>query len=385
MTTVESFVLALVAVLVIALVIQRRLAISRAIELAGLRQDDELQRQEQRDLTAALSSATSDGLIVLDGESRVVALNLVAQSLLGAEDGVGSPLGDIAGDWALQPLVDQVLSQRSEAVDQVVMNGERAFAVRVRSAGRRSQVAAVVGLDEVTELQRLGRARRDFVANISHELRTPVTTLQVMIETLSEETLGDRAFVLDLLDKMHAQVDLLRQLTNELMDLALIESGQAPIKLVETSAAELVGEAVQALRPQAERKSVALQTTVPTELLVLADAPGIRKVLRNLIHNAIKYTPAGGRVEVCVARRQENVEFAVGDTGIGIPARDLPRVFERFYKVSRDRARGPGEVGGTGLGLAIAKHIVGAHGGQIWAESAEGKGSIFYFTLPAAD
>ena len=291
-------------------------------------------------------------------------------------------MDEIGWGYDLKPLVEQVL-QTSEAAEQTLRKGDRAFEVHVQSVGTAAKYGVLIRANEITELQKLGRARRDFVANISHELRTPVASLQLLLDTVTE-ALDDKTFVVSLLGKMHLQIDLLRQLTDELMDLALIESGQAPIKLVETRADELVKEAAEALRPQAELKGIHLNTALDSDAVVLADPQAIRKVLGNLIHNAIKFSNSGGKIQVNVSPRGENVQFSVSDTGIGIPAVDLPRVFERFYKVDRARARGADGLRGTGLGLAIAKHIVGAHGGKIWAESVEGEGSTFFFTLPAA-
>lgn len=345
--------------------------------------ENEIELTRRSDLLTAMNNATSDGFILLNKDGRIVSLNHAAHSLLGADNGVGRPLREMAWGYELAPLVEEVVLRKADSVEQIIAQGERAFSVRVHSIGARADAGVLIRLDEVTELQRLGRARREFVANISHELRTPVTSLQLLVETINAETLNDQAFLVGLLDKMHAQIDLLRQLTDELMELALIESGQAPIKFVETRALDLVNEAVDSLRPQAERKAIQVLINVDADLDVLADAQGIRKVLGNLIHNAIKFTNTGGHIEIRAARDGENVQFAIADTGIGIPARDLPRVFERFYKVDRARTRGVGELRSTGLGLAIAKHTVEAHGGKIWAESIEGKGSTFFFTLPA--
>lgn len=349
-------------------------------ELSELRQETQ---SEQGRLTA-LMDITSDGLILLDANARVVFMNDGAKSLLGVSNGLGSRLDELSWAYDLQPIVDQVM-QYDEAIGHTLVKGERTFAARVRPLDTSPNGGALIGISEITELQKLGRARREFVANISHELRTPVASLQLLADTLSEETLKDKRFSLELIGKMRAQIDLLHQLTDELMDLALIESGQAPIKLVETRADELATEAVEPLRPQAERKGIRLVIQVPAELLVLADPQGIRKVLGNLLHNAIKFTNPGGRIEIRAAARGDNVEFAVTDSGCGIAAADLARIFERFYKADRARVRGQGELRGTGLGLAIAKHTVEAHGGRIWAESVEGKGSTFYFTLPSAN
>jgi len=167
----------------------------------------------------------------------------------------------------------------------------------------------------------------------------------------------------------------------ELLELSRIESGQAPLRFNPTSPHAVIAPAVDRLRPQAERKELTITLEVPHDLpLVLVDAGRIHQVVTNLVHNAIKFTPAGGAVTVRATAEPDHVTVMVEDTGVGISARDLPRIFERFFKADRARA-----VGGTGLGLAIAKHVIQAHGGAIWAESSEGRGSRFYFTLPLAD
>ncbi len=363
---------------------RNRILAARVMRMERARREQESELAQQAALLAALNHVATDGLIVLNKYGRVISLNEVARSFLLLARGMGEPMNEIVWGPDLQSLIDQVLNQRADSLEQIVTRGERAFAVRVQAVSGAGDTRVLLRLDEVTELQRLGRARREFVANISHELRTPVTSLQLLVETMNDETLNDRTFLARLLDKMHLQIGLLRQLTDELMELALIESGQAPLKLMETDAADLIHHAADALRPQADRKNIRLDVMVAPEIRVLADAQGIRKVLGNLIHNAIKFTNTGGHIKVEAVRQNDDVQFSISDTGIGIPARDLPRVFERFYKVDRARTREAGERRSTGLGLAIAKHTIEAHGGKIWAESIEGKGSVFFFTLPAA-
>jgi two-component system phosphate regulon sensor histidine kinase PhoR len=165
------------------------------------------------------------------------------------------------------------------------------------------------------------------------------------------------------------------------LDLAQIESGQAPLKLLPENLRALVNKTMARFALQAERKNIIVRATVGEELRALVDAGNFDKVLGNLIHNALKFTPPRGRVTVDARAVDDLLEIRVADTGVGIPARDLPRIFERFYKVDRARSR---EERGTGLGLAIAKHIVEAHGGRIWVESIEGAGATFYFTVPRA-
>lgn len=347
----------------------------------------ERERAALEEKLTAFTHVTSDGIVQVDALGSVIDMNDTARTLLNVTDGLGKPLGQLAWGYDLQPLVNQVLGESSGTISQTVVKGERAFNVRAVVIGSNDKLGALLGISEVTELQRLGRARREFVANISHELRTPITSLQLLADTINDEVLNDKPLLLDLINKSRAQIDLLKQLTDELMDLALIESGQAPIRLVSVFAIDLLNEALTPLRTQAERKHIAFKTHIPPDMEVLADPQAMRKVVGNLTYNALKFTPDGGQITLRAVWRNEgaDVEVSIQDTGIGIPAKDLPRIFERFYKVDRARTRAQGELRGTGLGLAIAKHIVEAHGGKIWAESSEGSGSTFYFTLPSGE
>jgi len=323
----------------------------------------------------------NEGILLLDARGHIVFANATAQALLNARDIVGQSFDRFAWGLQVQSLVTAVLTQRAESLSHIRTRDDRALRVEAHACRVGPARGALIVLTDITELQRLGRARRDFVANISHELRTPLTSLQILVDTLANELLPTspaRTWV----NKLQNQLDTLHQLSQELMDLALIESGQMPIKLVRTSVAELVANVLPVFQPQIERKNLTLQTDIPDTLHVFADPAGAQRVLSNLIHNAIKFTPSGGSITLRARAVDEMIETQVQDTGIGIPADALPRIFERFYKVDHSRAQG--KTRSTGLGLAIAKHLVEAHGGKIWAESVEGKGSTFYFTLPAA-
>lgn len=335
--------------------------------------------QEQWD---TVTESVVEGVILIDADAAVLFVNPAAKRFLRAGEGVGRDFYQLALGWEFVPLVREVLGKNADSLSQTVAKDERVFQVRVQAISTLTRRGALIVMSEVTELQRLGRIRRDFVANISHELRTPVTTMGLLAETITSELPADRPGLQEHLVKLRGQIDVLAQLSDEMMDLALIESGRMPMQLIEASAADLVNQVLEVLRPQAERKQIALQVDVPGDLRVLADPSGVNKVLSNLIHNAIKFTPAEGRISVSARRAEDNIEFRIADTGVGIPARDLPRIFERFYKV--DRARTAGEIRGTGLGLAIAKHVIEGHGGKIRVESMEGKGATFYFTLPGA-
>ncbi|MBE9470118.1 MAG: PAS domain-containing sensor histidine kinase, partial [Chloroflexi bacterium] len=209
---------------------------------------------------------------------------------------------------------------------------------------------------------------------------TPTASLKVLAETLHSGAIDDPAVAKDFLEKMNVETDRLTQMLNELSELSRIESGEASVKTEPIDIGEVATRVVERLEAQADRAGLSVARHIPSELpKALADKEKVEQVLVSLLHNAIKFTPSGGGINLSAEVQGDNVLISVVDTGVGIPADDLPRIFERFYKADKARAGG-----GTGLGLAIAKHIVEAHGGKIWAESIEGKGSTFTFTLPIA-
>ncbi len=222
--------------------------------------------------------------------------------------------------------------------------------------------------------------RRDFISNVSHELRTPLAALKALTETLQAGALDDPPAARRFLEQIEVEVDSLSLMVTELLELSRIESGRVPLNLVPTHPIDIINPACDRLRLQAERAGLSLRVDCPDDIpRVLADGTRIQQVIVNLLHNAIKFTSPGGQVSIGAAREDNAVRFTVMDTGIGIAEEDLPRIFERFYKVDRSRA-----TSGTGLGLAIARHLVEAHGGRIWVESAPGRGSSFSFTIPLA-
>ena len=233
---------------------------------------------------------------------------------------------------------------------------------------------------DLTRMRRLETIRRDFITNISHELRTPLSSIKALTETLKDGALEDPPAAIHFLDRMDIEVDALTQMVSELLELTRIESGQVPLKIKSAKPCKVVNRAVDRLQEQAERAGITLETHCP-EIIpnIYADSSRLGQVLTNLLHNAIKFTPEGGQINLNVTQYEGVVEFSVQDTGIGIPSDDLPRIFERFYKADHARTES-----GTGLGLAIARHLVEAHGGRIWVESTLGSGSTFYFSIPIA-
>lgn len=245
-----------------------------------------------------------------------------------------------------------------------------------------------VTIEDLSELRRLERVRRDFIANISHELRTPLASVSLLAETLEDtiETDPEKAQVF--VERIESEVHYLSDLVAELLELSRIESGRVPMSIEPVECEMLVREVMARLLPQAQRHRVQLRTSIEQgQTMVAADSKQIARVLVNLVHNAIKFTPSGGTIIIGCGRQADDTmqSFFVSDTGVGIAQEDLSRVFERFYKVSQSRSRanfvGPGG-SGSGLGLAIARHVIEAHGGRISAASEPGKGSTFTFTLP---
>ncbi len=338
-------------------------------------------KQEQARLQAVLENM-ADGVLITDGEGCVQLINPAAARLLGVgNEARGRSFVQVSQDHRLVDLWQRCRRERQEQAELVEM-GYRGYYLQVivtplHGAGERT---CLVILQDLTHIRHLETMRRDFVSNVSHELRTPLASLKALVDTLRDGALGDPAVARRFLDHVENEVDAMSQMVQELLELSRIESGQVPFRLEPVSVADVIRPAVERLRPQAERARLELETNLAADLPpILADRERIEQVITNLVHNAIKFTPPGGQVVLSAARRGEEMVISVADTGVGISPEDLPRIFERFYKA--DRAR---RSGGTGLGLAIAKHIVQGHGGRIWVESREGKGSTFYFTLPLA-
>ncbi len=337
--------------------------------------------EERSRLDAALNSST-DGIIAVDSEMRIAFTNRAAsQALRGAQDMVGERLP------ALLPEAEVI-----EALERSLRDRERGSFTLERAGGRHLQITttsilgggewrALVVLHDMTDVRRAEQTRRDFVANVSHELRTPLAAIKAVMETLASGALEDPKLARDFVRQAESEVDRVVQMVEELLELSRIESGQAPMASEPVDMAVVAERAVNRMQTQAERKSQALTLTAEPGLpAIVGDAARLEQALVNLVHNAIKFTGEGGSIDVSVRRENRAVTVSVSDTGVGIPASEVPRVFERFYKV--DRARGER---GTGLGLAVVKHTVEAHGGSVSVESVPGKGSTFRFAIPVAD
>jgi two-component system, OmpR family, phosphate regulon sensor histidine kinase PhoR len=327
----------------------------------------------QRIRDAALQIST-EPIVFIDPERRIRAVNAAAANL--GLFAPGHSLIETTRSFELDLLAAEALSGAAELPREFMLNGQL-----FRARGARTQDGAVLALRDISELTRLGRARRDFITNISHELRTPLTAIHLLIGAMRTSS-GLVTTQTGYLDQIESQTIALTQMTQELSDLAQIESGQLPMRMVSSDLRAIADGVIAQLEPQRLRAGLTMTNAIDAGMRALVDPVQLARVLSNLAHNAIKFTPSGG-VTFSAARSIGDPEFvhiAVRDTGVGIAAEDLVRVFERFYKV--DRARGQS---GTGLGLAIARHIIEAHGGRIWAESMLGQGTTFFCSVPMDD
>ncbi|MCC7367382.1 MAG: HAMP domain-containing protein [Chloroflexi bacterium] len=346
---------------------------------------DQLQAQmlslaHERDVLASVLTNLADGIVVVSQQGSVVIANEAARRLLDMVDVPdGLSLARAVRDHEICAVLNDSLAQGSSRTEvrRVEHSGRH---LRVSAAPLREGGGGLLVLRDVTEERRVENLRRDFVANVSHELRTPIAALKALVETLEDGALDDPPAARDFLRRIHVEVDGLAQLVAELLELSRVESGRAQLKLEAVAPTVLAESAAERLQPQAERAGLRLRWTADDDLPpILADRTRVEHVLLALVHNAIKFTPPGGEVRVGVEADGAFAHFTVADTGSGISAEDLPRIFERFYKVDRARA-----AIGTGLGLAIAKHVVQALGGRIWAESVLDQGTTVHFTLPTA-
>jgi two-component system, OmpR family, phosphate regulon sensor histidine kinase PhoR len=358
--------------------------------------DAELERGGA-ELTTLLDSL-SEGILQLDPKGRIVRANPSARTLLGmGRGGIGRHIDVHVRHAELRVLLQRVATENIVQSAEITM-GDRRILVSGRPLDAQLEQhggGAVVTIADLTEIRRLEGVRRDFVANVSHELKTPLTSIRGYVETL----LGDDDMPADMkrqfLDVVHRNANRLNSIVEDLLDLSRLESGGWRPELLEVDAAEIVEDVWSGCSREAAQRHI--RFTAPTPVRVLADPSGLRQVLANLLDNALRYTPDGGSIQVValpsaaaagpVAGAATDtapgfVTLEVRDTGVGIPTDALTRVFERFYRVDPARSRAEG---GTGLGLSIVKHLVESMGGTVSAHSELGKGTTIRFRLPAAD
>jgi two-component system phosphate regulon sensor histidine kinase PhoR len=329
-----------------------------------------------------LADTAYDALLVVDDSRRIMTANRSARILFDHENANGELLVDVTGSLELDSMVLDALGYQEETFEDQIVLQRRTYRVRAQVV-REDKTYIGLALQDITDLVRLNRARRDMVANISHELRTPIANIRLSIDSLfHEQDKPKRKASISALKSIARETDALLWLVQEMYDLSMIESGQSIIRGEDTSLFEIVQEALERMDDMALEKEMKLVQRVPDTIMVISDRDQIRRVLVNLIHNAIKFSPYGGTIAIEASQEAEDAHIIVIDEGPGVANDYVERIFERFYQVDPARSTGMG----SGLGLAICKHIVEAHGGRIWVESNQNeKGGRFHFTLPLVE
>ena len=352
--------------------------------------DDKLRTltNERNERQAVLSSMV-EGVLAVDIDERVIAVNAAAARLLDTDpaEAEGKTIQEIVRNPDLQHVVAQTLSgQRPVEADIVMRVGAedrnlQANGTLLHGDGGGGDVGAVVVLNDVTRLKRLEAVRRDFVANVSHELKTPVTSIKGFAETLDDGALDDPETARRFVRIISGQADRLNSIIEDLLALSTLEqSTDSPLlQLEEADLCDVVAVALEVCGPKADAKGVVLREECPGGLLARVSPPLLEQAVVNLVDNAVKYSVEGGEVVVTLVEARDEVVVSVRDEGQGVAREHLPRLFERFYRADKARSR---DLGGTGLGLAIVKHIAQIHGGRVSVDSVLGSGSTFRIHLP---
>jgi two-component system phosphate regulon sensor histidine kinase PhoR len=334
----------------------------------------------------AILSGMIEGVIAIDQDQRIILINSTAEVMfdISCDKALDRFHWEIIRISKLNALFQEVLETGNNKVEELTLHyrEERMLQVQMAAIPDEEGVpwAVVAVFHDITEIRRLENVRKEFVANVSHELKTPLTSIKGSIETLQEGAINDSENSLRFINIIKKHSDRLERLIDDLLDLSQIESGKIEMDFEPVNLSEIVNGVASNFEEITSQKGQKINVNIPSGLpYVLADEEKIETVLTNLLDNAVKYTPEFGEITISAVAKDSEVQIEVADTGIGIPAKELPRVFERFYRVDNTRSR---ELGGTGLGLSIVKHIVEAHGGTVNAQSELGIGSRVAFTLP---
>jgi two-component system phosphate regulon sensor histidine kinase PhoR len=345
----------------------------------------------EKDYLQTVLKGMTEGVLVVDERGRIIMINEAIQKLFSLSTEVvdKTPLEVIRNSELEGAFQEAIRDGKSSSFELPLPSSlGKIFEVNVvgihpssegnHEMGRRMRGAIAV-FHDISRLKELERIRQDFVANVSHELRTPLTTIKGYAETLLEGALREEV-AFQFVQVIKRQSDRLTKIVEDLLTLSKIELKEFQLKIETLPFPDLAEDVLHYIQEAAEKKKISISLELPTPLMVKADRHYLEQILINLIDNAIKYGREGGKITLsAIQKDQRGVEVSVRDNGIGIPKEDLPRIFERFYRVDKGRSQ---ELGGTGLGLSIVKHLVQTHGGRVWAESQLGEGSTFYFTLP---
>jgi len=341
---------------------------------------------EARSQSRAILDSMADGVIALNKKGEVLFVNPVVEEVfkISQDFSYGKNVLGVIRDYEVERLLKKALKTGENTIEEIKLLYPKPRVFLLHATPLKSQGAdqggVVVLLRDITERKKLEDMRTEFVANVSHELRTPLTSIRGFLETLLDGAVEDPAVTSHFLSIMNKETERLTRLVEDLLELSKLEGKRVVTRWQQVQIVDNIKQVIDMFEPRAREKNLALLTELPLRLpCIKGDPDMLTQVLINLVDNAIKYTPADGKVTIRALTQKDAIKVMVEDTGIGIPPESLPRIYERFYRVDKARSR---ELGGTGMGLAIVKHIIRAHGGQTFIESAVGKGSTFSFTLP---
>lgn len=337
----------------------------------------------ERTQTSAILNHMTEGLIAVDCHRRIMILNPGAEKILGVESvkALGKSLVEVVRDRNMDDLIGEAIEEHrviQREIRWAYPDTKHLLMNAVGISKCEGEVCGFLAFYDITSLRKLEKMRKEFVANVSHELKTPLTSIRGFVETLLAGALRDESRSRDFLIRIEEDADRLHRLIEDLLRLSEIESGEIPLALEEVPLRDAVEKALTVLRQPIEEKKIAVENQTGS-LAVNADRDKLNQVLINLLENAVKFNRQGGKVTLQAEPHENFLKISIEDTGIGIPNEAVPRVFERFFRTDKARSK---DEGGTGLGLAIVKHIVELHGGTVSCQSELGKGSTFSFTLP---
>lgn len=347
--------------------------------------DQIAEAEEERAKLSAILDHITEGIVAFDSQKRILIVNPALERILKVhkEKAFGKNVLEILRSPKADALLEQVLKDHSIVTDEIeVYHPEKKVLhlviIGISHKTVSQSVAGILVVSDVTKVRKLEHLRRDFVANVSHELRTPLTSIKGFAETLLAGALQDQEKSVSFLNMMNEDVQRLTRLIDDLLELSQIESNDVFLQMKPIHLKSEIDRAVTLFSPQIQEKQIQIENNVSSEIKILADSDRLKQVFVNLIDNAVKFNRTGGRIRFSVDQKNDFAEIHISDTGIGIPEKSVPHIFERFYRVDKARSR---EAGGTGLGLSIVKHIVEAHGGNVSCQSRLNEGSAFSFSL----
>ena len=358
--------------------------IARSLNLMASRAHEQISEVEaERTYVEAVVDSMAEGVLVTDDRGRARITNPAFQRLFGYAGGAEgrTPL-ELTHQPRFARLVSTTLDTGEMQVEELDLDTTPPRALVLAGSPLRDGSGAVVVIRDVTDLVRLNRMRRDFVANVSHELKTPLTAIRGFAETLRDGAMEDLGTAGRFVDRILGQSVRLQALLDDLLTLSRLESAEATAEREQVDLAELLSTILEQVRALADRKGIRVESALDPGCVIGGEPESLERMVRNLLENAIRYNRHGGRVGVRLESRDDGILLEIEDTGVGIPSADLSRVFERFYRVDQARSR---EEGGTGLGLAIVKHAAQLHGGTVDVRSALGQGSTFRVRLPRSE